>query len=532
MDDAVKLSSHEHLTRLLREFPQAQIYLHFATDLALTLRSTAEHSVTPSHLREFVRTLLTMADPQRAMNHLLRYLEHLSNPQVVWEAWQQHPQALASTLTIFATSPFLSSILRRDPQLLFWLLDGALWSPPPTPQELAEELAHTLRDTEDEADVSARLRTFTHRHLLRIGARDLNHLGDVAETTADLSALADGVVQAGLNACQRWLEAMYGKPVYAEETGDEQICHFCVIGMGKLGGCELNFSSDIDLMYVYTSYQGQTRGVRRGGTLHNQISNHEYFVALARRLTNMIGGKGPDGPAFRVDLRLRPDGTQGQLALSLLSYEAYYARMGQTWEKMALIKARPIAGDHQLGEAFMALIQPFVYQRHLDPTGLRHLQEIKQQIDTQVATKAQVHTNVKLGWGGIREIEFFIQILQLLFGGRHPGIQERHSLRALTKLHHHELISHQVESTLSRTYEYLRRLEHCLQMDQGLQTHTLPGAADRQLRLARQLGYPSWEMFYQDYLERTEAVHAIFTTAFETTPSTGFPRPARDTDAP
>ena len=203
----------------------------------------------------------------------------------------------------------------------------------------------------------------------------------------------------------------------------------------------------------------------------------QYFVALARRLTNVIGGKGPDGSAFRVDLRLRPDGTQGQLALSLLSYEAYYARMGQTWEKMALIKARPIAGDHQLGEAFMALIQPFVYQRHLDPTGLRHLQEIKQQIDTQVATKAQVHTNVKLGWGGIREIEFFIQILQLLFGGRHPGIQERHSLRALTKLHQHELISHQVESTLSRTYEYLRRLEHCLQMDQGLQTHTLPGAA-------------------------------------------------------
>jgi glutamate-ammonia-ligase adenylyltransferase len=256
----------------------------------------------------------------------------------------------------------------------------------------------------------------------------------------------------------------------------------------------------------------------RDGRLQHQISNHEYFVALARRLTNVIGGKGPEGQAFRVDLRLRPDGTQGQLALSLLSYEAYYARLGQAWEKMALLKARPVAGDHHLGEEFMRLIQPFVYQRHLDAKGMQQLQAIKHQIDAQMADRAQARTNVKLGLGGIREIEFFIQILQLLFGGRHPTLQERHSLRALTRLRELGLIGAEVEHTLRHTYGYFRRLEHRLQMEQGAQTHTLPRNATQQLRLARQLGFTTWEALYQDYLQRTEAVHAIFTTAFVTSP--------------
>jgi len=285
--------------------------------------------------------------------------------------------------------------------------------------------------------------------------------------------------------------------------------------MGKLGGYELNFSSDVDLMYVYTSYEGSTSGIVRGGQVQGQISNHEYFVTLARRLTTLVGGQGPEGQAFRVDLRLRPEGTQGQLALSLLSYEAYYARLGQTWERMALLKARPVAGDHRLGEEFMALIRPFVYQGHLDDAGVRQLRDMKRQIDAQLADKAQSRTHVKLGLGGIREIEFLIQLPQLLYGGRQPALQERHSLRALTRLRQAGLMTAHVEATLRTTYCYLRRLEHCLQMEQGAQTHTLPRHADQQLRLARYFGYPTWQAFYQDYLERTEAVHTIFVETFQ-----------------
>ena len=519
MDNPSDTYDAERIALLLGHRPEAQEYPRLAADLALTLDGVAHPTVSPATVQALGQALLTAVDLQRALNHLLRYLGSLSAPQAFWTAVQQHPQALASVVSIFAGSQFLSSILWRRPQLLFWLLDGALWATPPTPRALAHGLERILHGQDAEAEVGASLRAFTLQHLLRIGARDLNNLADVEETTAELSALADCVIQAGLRACQDGLEGTYGQPWYTDDAGQQHRCHFCVIGMGKLGGYELNFSSDIDLMYVYTSYQGQTTGVVHEGKLQNQISNHEYFVALARRLTNILGGKGPDGQAFRVDLRLRPDGTQGQLALSLLSYEAYYARLGQTWEKMALLKARPVAGDQRLGEEFMDLIQPFIYQRHLDPAGLRQLQAMKQQIDAQIADKDQSRTNVKRGLGGIREIEFFIQLLQLLFGGRYPALQERHSLRALTKLRDAGFITPQVEATMRQTYCYLRRLEHRLQMEQGAQTHTLPRGDAQRLRLARHLGHATWETFYQDYLERTTAVHALFITAFQGTPT-------------
>ncbi len=189
-----------------------------------------------------------------------------------------------------------------------------------------------------------------------------------------------------------------------------------------------------------------------------------------------------------------------------------WGRRGSGWR---CIKARPVAGDRRLGEEFLALIQPFVYQSHLDAEGVRQLRDMKSQIDAQLADKAQSRTNVKLGLGGIREIEFLIQLPQLLYGGRQPTLQERHSLRALTRLREAGLMTPQIETTLRSTYGYLRRLEHYLQMEQGAQTHTLPRHPDQQRRLARHFGYPTWEAFYQDYLERTEAVHAIFVETFQ-----------------
>ena len=503
------------LTLLLREVSHDGTYTHVVADLALVLRHADPQTVPALLIPELARAVLASVDPQRAVNHFLRYLDNVPDVAAFWTTVAQHPQALARIVRLFASSQLLSSILWRHPQFLFWLLEGAWWAPPPAPAELAEALAQRLDNVENEGQVATILRTFTQQHLLRIAARDLCGLAHVEETTADLSALADSVLQASLAACTRWLTAAYGTPVYTDTDGVQRPCSFCVIGMGKLGGYELNFSSDVDLMYVYTSYEGSTSGIVRGGQVQGQISNHEYFVTLARRLTTLVGGQGPEGQAFRVDLRLRPEGTQGQLALSLLSYEAYYARLGQTWERMALLKARPVAGDHRLGEEFMALIRPFVYQGHLDDAGVRQLRDMKRQIDAQLADKAQSRLNVKLGLGGIREIEFLIQLPQLLYGGRQPALQERHSLRALSKLHEAGLMTSHVEATLRATYCYLRRLEHYLQMEQGAQTHTLPRRTDQQLRLARHFGSPTWESFYHDYVERTEAVHAIFVQAFE-----------------
>ena len=504
-----------HLTTLRQMCPHLEGDPPLCAHVPLVLRGVEDDLVSLDDLRRFVEALLATVEPSRALNHLLHYLEILDAPSRIWMAWKQDAKSIPQTLTLFAGSAYLCHVLCRRPDALFWLLNGALSMPSLEPAQLTRDLEQLLQGKEEEAEVAACLRAFTHHHLLRIGARDLNGLADVETTTADLSTLADCVVQAGLTMCQRWLEAVYGPPLYTDAQGAQHPCHFCVIGMGKLGGFELNFSSDIDLMYVYTSYQGETRGVWRDGGWRKSISNHEFYVALARRLTNLIGGKGPEGQAFRVDLRLRPNGTQGQLALSLLSYEAYYTRMGQTWEKMALLKARPIAGAKELGDAFMALIHPFVYQRHLDPEGLERIREIKRQIDVQIADKAQALTNVKLGLGGIREIEFFIQILQLIFGGRHPVLQERHSLKALMRLQQTGLITDAVAVTLRDTYCYLRRVEHFLQMEQGSQTHTLPQSETPRQRLARLCGFDHWELFYQDYLARTDAVHTIFQTAFE-----------------
>ena len=487
---------------------------HQAAELSRALRDENPLSCPPDLIPAVVSTLLESVDPYRARSYLLRYLECLGDTSVFWEACREQSEFLRGVTIIFASSHYLSGILWRDPQLAFWLRDEALFAPPTPRNDLEAQLSVMLEGQEDEAQMAAVLRRFTQRHLLRLGARDLNRLADVDETTAGLAALADCVLQAGVRACQDWLTALHGEPVYTDDSGIEQPCRFCVIGMGKLGGGELNFSSDIDLMYVYTSYQGQTRGVKRNGERHGQISNHEYFVALARRLTTLIGGQGAAGQIFRVDLRLRPDGTQGQLALALLAYEAYYARFGQAWEKMALVKARPVAGDADLGREFMDLTQPFVYQRHLDAQGVEQLRSMKRQIDSQMADKNESRTHVKLGRGGIREIEFLVQLPQLLFGGRRPELQERNLLRALGKLRDAGLLGPESEALLRDTYCYLRRLEHLLQMEQGSQTHTLPRNEESRQRLARHFGHSDWEAFYQDYLARTEAVHALFAAAF------------------
>lgn len=485
-----------------------------AAELDRALRSMEPPVCPPGFVSALTTALVASVDAQRGLSHLLRFLSSAGDAAVFWEACRGRPEFLPHLAAVFAASRFLSGVLWRDPQLSLWLCDEALYAPPPTPEALAKQLDRALRGQAGEEQVADVMLRFTQRHLLRLGARDLNRLSDVDETTAGLAALADCVLQAAVRVCRDGLTAVHGEPVYTDDDGAERPCRFCVVGMGKLGGGELNFSSDIDLMYVYTSYQGQTRGIVRNGERQGRISNHEYFVALARRLTSLISGRQGSGQIFRVDLRLRPDGTQGQLALALLAYEAYYARLGQPWEQMALIKARPVAGDAALGREFMELVQPFIYRRNLDAQGLEQLRSMKRQIDAQMVNRNESRTNVKLGRGGIREIEFLIQLPQLLFGGRRPELQERNSLRALDRLRAAGLLDAESETLLRDTYGYLRRVEHLLQMEQGSQTHTLPRGEEARRRLARYGGHGNWEAFYEDYLARTEAVHTLFAKTF------------------
>jgi glutamate-ammonia-ligase adenylyltransferase len=279
-------------------------------------------------VQELGHAILVSVDPTRAVNHLLRYLDCLPQPAALWQAWHRRPHGIASTITLLAGSQFLTSILWRRPQLLVWLLEDALWAPPPGRDALQEELQQLLHGKASEAEVGDCLRAFTHQHLLRIGGRDLNNLAGVEEITADLSVLADCVVQVGLQTCQRWLDAT-DQPFYTDDAGNSiPATSASRYGQARRRG---TLSSDIDLMYVYTSYRGQTTGVQRDGAVHADF-NHECFVALSRRLTNLIGGKGPDGQAFVsiCGCARTAHGATGPVAPVL---QAYYARLGQTWER-------------------------------------------------------------------------------------------------------------------------------------------------------------------------------------------------------
>ncbi|MCI0526962.1 MAG: hypothetical protein L0Y56_05840, partial [Nitrospira sp.] len=308
---------------------------------------------------------------------------------------------------------------------------------------------------------------------------------------------------------------------------------------GKLGGRELNFSSDIDLMYLYTSDPGETTGGRYGQG--NRLINPEYFKRLSTEITSALSDVTVEGYVYRVDLRLRPEGKSGNIAYSLRSYEVYYESWGETWERLALIKVRPVAGDMALGAAFLEMIRPFVYRKYMDYAAINEIKGLKDRIDRKISAHKEKNLHVKLGFGGIREVEFSAQALQLLYGGKIQEIRERNTLLALEKLLQQGLLIEEDYIHLRDAYTFLRDVEHKLQMVHEFQTHTLPTDPEKLELCARRLGYRSpiadcglqiaelkspipnpqsaipsaTEQFMQDYRFHTFRVNRIFQSLFE-----------------
>jgi glutamate-ammonia-ligase adenylyltransferase len=297
---------------------------------------------------------------------------------------------------------------------------------------------------------------------------------------------------------------------------------FAVIAMGKLGGAELNYSSDVDLIYVYASDEGRTRPGGHGGKAKS-VPNEEYFEYLARGLTGALTEQTQEGTVFRVDLRLRAEGTVGQLARSLAGYEQYYRTRGQGWERQALLKAWPIAGDPSLGREFLRMVKPFVLgmaDRHVPGSNgsavIQQIKAIKAMIDEKMEDRGHAHRNVKLGVGGIREIEFLVQALQMLCGRRLPGALNRNTMAALLRLGRAGVLSPADQKALAEAYLFLRDVEHKLQMVHDLQTHALPESPEELTRCAIRLGY-SWRdrrramaRFMADHRRHTTRVNRIF----------------------
>ncbi len=402
-------------------------------------------------------------------------------------------------LFVISVSPCFRRLFLSVPQ---WVEE--IFSPPglgPVPSHLhGEHLNAMLREG---AGLEG-IRLYKQREHLRIGVRDLLSLEDVPVILEELSHLADAVIQATLSLVEGELEITYGIPTTPEGTK----AAFTVMGLGKLGGMELNFHSDVDLIYVYETEKGETTGPR-------VVGNHQFFVRLCEALTKALSAVTPQGQMYKVDLRLRPEGNRGDIVLPLRSYEIYYESWGQTWERAALIKARPVAGDASLGREFLETLRPFVYRRYLDFKSLDEIRELKMKIDAQAKRKGGY--NVKLGRGGIREIEFVTQAIQLIYGGKEPWLRERNTLRALHRIMGKGLLSGRDYQTLSSAYVFLRKMENRLQMVDCLQTHRLPVSSLEKERLAYMMGYTDVDCIrrLEEDLERHRVgVHGIFQRFF------------------
>jgi len=414
------------------------------------------------------------------------------------------PNFLDLLKRVFSFSDFISKICIRSPEVFIDLLESGDLQKKIDPDAYDSKLESHLFGIKDDAQLSARLRRFRRREMLRIAWRDLAGWADLSETMADLSALADGCIDQAVSFLHEWQCAENGVPT--GDDGSEQ--RLVVFGMGKLGGLELNFSSDVDLIFTYPE-TGATQDASE------QMSNEEFFLRLCRRLIKIISANTPDGFVFRVDTDLRPFGTNGPLVMSFNAMEEYYQAQGREWERYAWIKARVVAGDKGVGETLLKNLKPFVFRRYLDFGVFEALRTMKQKISLEVKRKGMTN-NIKLGYGGIREVEFFGQIFQLIRGGVTPSLQERSIQKTLKILATENYISRKVCDELTMAYLFLRNTEHRLQEFSDQQTHVIPSDPVAKVRLAASMGFDTPEAFDHQLGKHREIVRFHFDKLLET----------------
>lgn len=411
------------------------------------------------------------------------FIERLvnDNPRV-YQTLLKQPPLLADVLAIAAWSPLLATTLEQNSEYFHWLARERLDPRVRTGDELKESLARFAL-TNSTLNTQNLLARFRRRELLRTYLHDIRRFHTLVETTEELSNLADAILDYGLMVARQELDNRYGLPGKTDERGRGATAEFCVLALGKLGSLELNYSSDIDLVFLYSD-DGSTSGTGDRGV----VTNREYFVKLSEAIARFVGQSGGEGAAYRVDLRLRPHGRDGALACSLEEATRYYERSAQDWERQALIRVRPAAGSVELFAKFKERVTPNVFRPDISVSGaLASVRLAKQKIDRKVEKKSGF--NVKLGRGGIREIEFIAQALQLAHGGRDDWLRVPHTLVSLERLADRGFITQPERSELTDAYSFLRTLEHRLQMEHGLQTHTVPETDSARSLIARRMGF-------------------------------------------
>jgi glutamate-ammonia-ligase adenylyltransferase len=477
------------------------------------------------HLPAWTKAIEASADPQRSE----QFFEQLKSSHLAI-AKSASPERIRIAAALFSGSQVLSEAVIAHPDWLFSLPEADLHAPRPK-QTVLRQIDDLLKGPLKACSYSeafSGLRQLRQREMLRIAARDLTRLATLPEIITEISNVADASLGGVLRVCWQQLSERYGSPYHLDANGRWQSTPFTVLGMGKLGGQELNYSSDVDLLFVYAD-EGHVFKVppRKNEEPGKGLTNHQFFTRLCEQFIAETTRTTPDGFLYRVDMRLRPEGNSGPLARSLESYANYYAQWGQTWERMMLIKARCTAGDAELAHEFLETVQSFRYPRSLNERVLREITAMKDRIENEVVKSGELERNVKLGYGGIREVEFVTQMLQLMNAGRTPFLQGHQTLPTLQKLVEYKLLRASEAQSLTEAYIFLREVEHRLQMEADQQTHTIPTERKARERLARLMGFDSLSAFEDAKGERCKTVRYIYDKLLkteETAPASVLPR--------
>jgi len=443
-----------------------------------------------------------LPDPEAAE----RFYSELSsrNPEVA-RRLLHNEGLLADLLTLSAFSPLLATTVLQNPEYIWWLEQCRTDTRPRSKDELVDALHEFSQN--DDSPFEVVLSRFKRREFMRVFLLDIKRLVTISETTDEISHIADSILEFALAEGLRRLERRFGKALAVGGQDNGNFARFTIVSFGKLGSRELNYSSDIDLLFIYSS-EGETSGGESGS-----ITNKEFFIKLSETIVKLVGTSAGEGAAYRVDMRLRPHGRVGPLAISLNDSVRYYMGEARPWERQILIRSRSSAGDPSLFKEFISNLSTSIYAIDQIPgEALRNVRLSKERID-----KEQVNVrgfNVKLGIGGIREIEFIAQALQLAHGSTDRWIRSSHTVIALSRLCDRGYITDRELVLLKSAYEFLRQLEHVLQMEHGLQTHTLPEDPGKQDLIARRMGMNDRSTLLSEMVLQTSNVSEVFRRIF------------------
>ncbi len=479
-------------------------------------KSPRDRELFSNILRAALEAFSESPDPDLALNNFERFTQTTFNKTSLLSYLNESMPTLFRAAKIFGGSPFLSDILIRNPGYFYWVFDMTSLEKAKTKAGLKKELSASLRVSNNKTWRLEILRIFKRKEILRIGVRDLIQCASVQLTLKEVTNLADVLIEAAQKICEQTLRLKYGRPAL-----ENQIKHvrsgFTVIALGKLGSRELNFSSDVDLIYVYETSEGLTTTKGK----QQSICNSEYYERLAKDITAALSTSTGEGYVYRVDLRLRPEGEMGRITQALEGYRRYYQKRGATWERMVLLRARAVSGDRVLGKAFLRLLAPFIYEKPCAEKEFQEIWDFKKKIDASVAMRKESKLDVKRGFGGIREIEFIVQSLQLKYGKTALSLRGQGTMALLKNLQKQSHLTQKNASDLHRAYLFLRNLENKLQMLNDHQTHLLPKSQNEMGTLAIRLAYSESEhgnaetQLEDDYAFHTKKVHEAYTQLFQ-----------------